>query len=1225
MSPRILRNPNDLKLRRTDAKVALGVCPLMKSTVQLLPLRYGLVDNPALDPSAEIAMPYSLKSRPLGIRLLRDGWLYVIDGGNGELSEYRVYNGVVESMLFQGKEVVEDERDDPIHSPTLIFPKTSTLYVGYAEVQWSANKCRQVINDPAERNHFMQAVDLSQADCVKGAKHLLTESMVERWLAEYATERVEEEQAHLGANASLAEHAAFSERRRLQAELPVHERLPYLWENPPRFSYYSVARLNGPICPEYYFDTLYLVLDDTLGVLRDLANYQDKVAGWVGEWAESGGNDGAQEGHNERDYLLACYIESLSQLSDPDVSVLAGATDDPAIKAMFAELENMPETDRGVTKAAMLEYVNKGGLMTPPAGSPVPADLQVLRERAEAQAIGAAHSGGDGFNLEALSAVEEVDRRYYTPPHFRLSPSAFVQKHFEALIALGKLHGERIDDILHGAKFGQRGVNDLIDREAMDRDLLAHRTGLARWNDLLERITADRVALTTTCSFHKNAWYLDPQLSQQEGFAFTLEYACLKDICRSDEACDQLYAFIERHPQFSRPLYYTLPYSEQTGLWVQYAFLNAAGMTVFNNSRGLFDQLRSIEHGRLPALDDLPDSKRIVANAAQNSLAPALNRGLEKLLAEFAEVFKGHTMPDLDQLFRNLPFALKSKILQAAKTEGVTFKFATSEEKASLRYTLQEVLKQRAEMRKLKRERKQANKIARSKGGKGHTSAQSVEVQQKINYLNWQLDSGEKRLAASISPIVELPDEQARLFGATPERAGLTVIFPNEGQRQAAGLMRDFRNGVKSASALSVLGDGAALLLFVAQAVNLAQVIKEVRSQNRDERAWTSLANAFVATGAAGFAAAQGVFDTALSAQAEILGKSLQLNALSRLNVTIGKLHIGLGGGTYFFGLIAAVTSFSGYHSNWNQAVRRGNRGAQHGAVLSMIGSGGLALTNTYGLYNTSRAGLNVLMAAKGAVRKAAWVASGERLSTVFLRSNLFGGLFTLLELGGTWLYNRYNTTPHDEWLQSTPWSRDFEKHKNWTLIEFQNQLTELLQAPFVQIKSISDDSFWLSLLPNTRVGEIFLIFPGLSVTDFIASLEGKVRNKLFISAQRITKILQNSRERPVEQREMISDDVYLGLQKVESKPWQMGTSEPLMLKLNYPVNREGVIGKVSEELLLVINLQFFDENEQVKEHTRCIRFNILEEGRFPSVEHQKNSPETPLVGVDVIALDVSK
>lgn len=222
-------NPNHINYSRTP-RTALGVCPLRKSTLQLLPLRYGLVDNPALDPCAEIAMPYSLKSRPLGIRLLRDGWLYVIDSGNGELTEYRVYNGVVESMLFQGKEVVEDEREDPINSPTLIFPKTSTLYVGYAEVQWSANKCRQVINDPAERNHFMQAVDLSQADCVKGAKHLLTEPMVERWLAEHATERVEQEQDHLGADASLAEHAVFSERRRLQAELPEHERRPYLWE-----------------------------------------------------------------------------------------------------------------------------------------------------------------------------------------------------------------------------------------------------------------------------------------------------------------------------------------------------------------------------------------------------------------------------------------------------------------------------------------------------------------------------------------------------------------------------------------------------------------------------------------------------------------------------------------------------------------------------------------------------------------------------------------------------------------------------------------------------------------------------------------------------------------------------------------------------------------------------------------------------------------------------------
>ena len=70
-------NPNHIDFSRSDAKSGLGVCPLRNAKVQLLPLRYGLVER--LDPAAELAMPYQPTSRPLGIRLVRDGWLYVID------------------------------------------------------------------------------------------------------------------------------------------------------------------------------------------------------------------------------------------------------------------------------------------------------------------------------------------------------------------------------------------------------------------------------------------------------------------------------------------------------------------------------------------------------------------------------------------------------------------------------------------------------------------------------------------------------------------------------------------------------------------------------------------------------------------------------------------------------------------------------------------------------------------------------------------------------------------------------------------------------------------------------------------------------------------------------------------------------------------------------------------------------------------------------------------
>ena len=52
----------------------VDVCPLMQKTIHLLPVRYGLVEN-SLDPGADLAMPYKLQSRPLGLRMLRDGYL----------------------------------------------------------------------------------------------------------------------------------------------------------------------------------------------------------------------------------------------------------------------------------------------------------------------------------------------------------------------------------------------------------------------------------------------------------------------------------------------------------------------------------------------------------------------------------------------------------------------------------------------------------------------------------------------------------------------------------------------------------------------------------------------------------------------------------------------------------------------------------------------------------------------------------------------------------------------------------------------------------------------------------------------------------------------------------------------------------------------------------------------------------------------------------------------
>ena len=1214
-------NPNNVNKSRDDARSSLGACPLMKDTVQLVPLCYGLVDNPALDPAGKIAMPYNLTTRPLGIRLLRDGWLYVIES-NGTLTEFRLLDGMLSAMLWQGKRVTRDVRDEPIKSPTLIVSKRSALHVTYSEVQWTAKKCHQVLDSKAERQHFMQAVNVSSANCQTGAPHLLTPDMAEHWLAEVASERIRAEQVAKEKAELQAYVEAENAQRRLNQEpelelgtplptltvdaVPEYERLPYLWELPARFTELPMTALTACIDPHYRHDVLYLVVDDTLGVLRELAQYQDEAVGWIESWA----NGGQNEGDNERDYLLACYIESLSQLNAPDLSALGEASDDPRIKALFADLALLPEPDRGITSTAILQYVNKGGLMSPPAGSPTPPELVDLRKAAQDEAMHMVRYQGSTPDYTALGRnIGEADRRYYTREHFRVAPQGFVDTHFDALIALGLKQDSRMDDILYGAKFGQRGVNELIDREAMDSDLFAHRHGLKRWNNLLDRITADRVARVCCGAFHKAAWYFDAQNSAQVGMAFVLEYGCLKDICRSDDATHRLYEYTEQNPQFSRPLYYTLPHSEQTALWVQYAFLAAAGVGLLNNLSAYQGALAKIENGRLPALDQLPESTRAVADAAQQTMTPALNRGLEKTLADFDGVFKGQTMPDLDQLFRNLPKSLPARILDAAKREGVTFSIASEAEKNSLRESLQEVLKNRSEMTELKRAR---NRIKRTHG---HTHPKAQALLGEIERVQQLLLLDEGRLAAGISPITELPDEHRRLYGSTPGRAGLTVIFPAAHRQEVAGLMKNFRKGIGSTTTTNKLGDGAALLLFVAQAVNLGQLIIEVLNQRRDERVIGPVLNATAATAAVGFSAAQGIFDNALNARSLVLAEGLQNYAGKSLIVQMGKLHIGLGLLSYGFGLYSALISLNNHHKGWAQAVRTGNQTAQNAALSSVLGSGGLALSNGYGLANTVRSGIDVIMAKRGASRIAMWASSGVRLTKVFSRMNLAGILFTFLELGGTWFYNRYNTSAHDKWLQSTPWGLKVAKRKVFSFLGFEHYLKELLYAPFIQVKEEVHGSFLKDMLLKPKPGDVCLVFPNLTLSGFQADLYGTVTQRLKIGAQRITTIFHERSS-----TSQVSSDVS---HQIESGLIRGGT-EQLVLKLTGFRSPELKVGQIREELLIGLEIHSLDKEGLWSVQSYHILFDIQGVGRFPSAEQSASIKQLTFLTIDVDALGLT-
>ena len=1180
-----------------------GACPLQQAQVQLLPLRYGLVEKP-FDPRAELKLPYALENRPLGIRLLRDGWLYVIDSVTGHLHEYRVINGLVSALVHKGAKVASDQRSPIEEQPALVFSRRSTLHVSFAEVQWTAAKCTQVTDSREEREHFMQVVALGAVDCKSGGEHLLTVEQGKQWLAEVANQKPQAAQENTEPEKGSPTDAVLLPTVQV-SDTPEHEREPYLWEQPRRFREAHIGEFLGQVRAPYQDDTLFLVVQDDLGVLRDLAEYQDRVVGWVDDWTNAG--------HNERNYLLACYIESLSQLSPADIEKLSEASDDPRVKALLGDLEQVPEPDREQTRKALLDYLNKGGKVEP-QDAPVTPDLEQLRKQAHAEAFEMAKYQGASPDFTAHSrASDDADRRYYARQHFAVAPADFVERHLDTLIKLGREQNKRIKELVEGSRFsGKRGINDFIDRPTMDNELFQYRADLGRWNRVLERITADRTMLVCAGRYHRSAWYYDAHEPAQLGQAFSAEYACIKDICRSDHASKKILGYLEKHPELTRPLFYTLPLRLQQEQAAQYSTLFNAGMALFNNLPSWLAELKKIEQPHLPALDDLPEHTRAVADAAQHSLSPALNLGLSQALEGFD--LTGDKIPDLDELFQRLPKALHTRLLDAAKTTGVTFTVATPAEQAALQTNLKELLRERDYLKTLTRER---NQLTHNKNRQGHKTPRAVELQGEIARVRGQLMQLEGQLAGALSPIAELPDQSARLYGATQARAGVTVMFPPAQQQEVRGLLKNIRMGVGTVpNAGLIRSEGMGLVVFLVQGVNLVSVMKETFSQSRDKRKLGPLINASFATGAAGFTAAQSLADTALKARSAELVAGLQNHALRNVHVQMGKMHIGLGVLTYGFGFASSIVSLNTQIENWQQATRSGNHSAQNSAALATLGAGGMTTVNAYGLSHTFYDTFKVLTARRGEARKVAWAAAGTRLSTVFFRFNLAGALFTVLELGGTWLFNRYNISAHDKWLKTTPWSLDTDARGDHPLDEYKLNLARLLHAPYAQLGPNEHDSWLKKLLLKAKPKDIHLVLPGLELNNFQPPLSGQPTHRLGIGAWRVSVPLHN-RGGPQERKSIISDELVNSLRIVQTGP------NGLVLCLQYPLDPEAEFTPASETLELAVCVQNLNGNGEWVSRTCIIRLNPRSEGHFPVSPPQSVTGHPPVLLVQTHLLEL--
>lgn len=463
-------------------------------------------------------------------------------------------------------------------------------------------------------------------------------------------------------------------------------------------------------------------------------------------------------------------------------------------------------------------------------------------------------------------------------------------------------------------------------------------------------------------------------------------------------------------------------------------------------------------------------------------------------MEEFYQSIDRHSMPDIEELFRRLPKALPARILDAAQRTGATFVVASPEELANFRRTVQRVLALREELDTIRKRRNEVKKTA------GHRSPEAKALLNEFKSLRHELQTvHEPALAKAISPIEELPENSVRIAGAKPGRVGLTAVFSAAHQAEVGRLISNVRQGIAAAPRVNLAGDGLGLLVFAAQLSTLAETFRQYQNLRGTDEALTvvDLAKVFAATGSAGFLAAQGIIDTALGARSKALAGVFNVPGAQSVSASLGRLHVFLGGFTYLFGSFAAYASLTDRYGTWQEAVRSGNRSAQSAAMASTIGAGGMLGANIYGLTHTLQTGYSAIF------RGAEWAAAGTRLGTVFWRFNLAGGLFSILELGGSWLANYYSISRHDEWLLSTPWSQDASKAGNDTLEVYQARLQEIAQAPKINVTIEEAESWWKRRVSGPISVDFKLALP-IRLQDLTAPFGGKAPVRLSLGAYQV-------------------------------------------------------------------------------------------------------------------------
>ncbi|WP_391087088.1 toxin VasX [Vibrio sp. NH-UV-68] len=967
-----------------DAQDPAGTCPLKKSKIQLVPLRYGLVEK--LSVKEHTKVPFETFAKPLGIRLLRDGWIYVLVSDNNQwiLHEYRVEAGLITKLLWQDSEVSSDERTTSVGEANLIFKRCSVIYCSYSELQWTAKKCSQVIGSDKDRLRFMQKVNLSSFDAINGGTNLLTPKQASELIAECSEKSAD--------SASNLEYQ------------------PYEWEHKPIFQPTDFTNLNSEILTEYQEDHLYLVFNDDIGVLRDLASYQGLVAKSLEEWQSN-------ETQYQK-YVEGCYIETQLQISPEKVDALAAMLGNEKFSS-----ELNPSQKESVV-AWVKEYDDKyHDFSRPSVGE---------KYRQMEQALG--HEKMDTYK----DLIHDIQEQF-----------------------ANDLHGVSTLKIWNGSH-GKQGIKDVINQSEMEQFLVQEREKLAYWDERLNTISKDRIELFSR--FYFAAWYYDASTSTQLEELLAAEYSCIQDICWNDAASQLVAKKLEKMPWVAtyRALF-TLSVDEYDKLTeaISKKISEARFIAEYKNNltelNSVGTELNNIinEQFRPHETIQTNDSLNSFSQLIDSTYTPANTIGLTSTVEAFFQKVNSVQEFNPSDVLRNYTGAAWLGVLQAYKNTDITLGFASEQEMHKFNNLTERATQIRKENTVLKNSIRQVWAEHRKKGRSGKPDVTALTESHKANQV--KLSELEISIHNAMSP-----------FGEGSEKAGFYIKGLTEAQKLDVKAMASDYRSERRTRAWSKLRawDGLGALISAFAVYNAVNAYKTQFSSSTPSINKTLLVKETTTALSAVFGFAQGLregYDKAALQRVNHVNSKLAYGAiLGRWSATLGSM-------AYFFGLLASASKTYQSVTQLTTSIKKGDIAniAKHGT--DVVGETTMTLVNGAGFVRTTQVGWMVLNTEKAA-RAVVWASNSSRLLSIGIRVNMIGLVVSAIQLGVTAGYNYFSLSDYMQWFRDSLWG---DSPKNNSLKTSNEKLAKISSKPTMSIQQLPAGNALSLIMPGITINEL--------------------------------------------------------------------------------------------------------------------------------------------------------